>query len=49
MAKLIDENMYLVQRPVKESYAPQNQYILVVENLEKIEYSTDDPVVQKIE
>lgn len=49
MAKLIDENMYLVPRQEKETYANQNQYILVVENLEKIEYSNDDPVVQKIE
>ena len=45
MAKLIDENMYLVPRPVKETYSAQNQYILVVENLEKINYSNEDPVV----
>eukprot|EP00347_Sterkiella_histriomuscorum_P013502 403364473 len=49
MTKLIDENQYLIPYHVKRRYAPQNQYLIVLENLEKIDDNQGDPILNKIE
>ncbi|CDW83468.1 wd-40 repeat protein [Stylonychia lemnae] len=48
MAKLIDENQYLIPAYIKKSYAPLGQYLILVTNEEKVVEKSGDPVFHKL-
>mmetsp|Transcript_33927 Transcript_33927/g.24970 ORF Transcript_33927/g.24970 Transcript_33927/m.24970 type:complete len:301 (-) Transcript_33927:33-935(-) len=48
MASLISENNYLIPHSRKESYAPQNQHLFVVTDLEAVQSEFSDPVITTV-
>lgn len=48
MAKLIDENHYLVPMSVKETYTDQSEYLVSLTNLEKVANQSGDIVQEKL-
>ena len=49
MAAMIAENAYLIPEEVKESYAEDNRYIVVVTDLDANIENNDEEDVQKID